>query len=520
MKRTLFNFLIPMLLAGGVSQSLSAETWGEWEDYATGTYDAHFWYRSPMKDLQVRRRVSTSNPQREQYMVVGLFGQTPGCAPVDLVIDVNRAVPGPTSRDVSMWVDDQYIESYDVYGENKEIYLCDGYTYYDTYFPSNPEYAMQYEDASYFREETGVFNIYAYYHYPDGTVPFLDAFYQDKAQGPETLTLHGAQFRNYTADVRILGVRSSESGTVMETDVNLNDLGKVRLCALPGTLSDVRSVAERLSRGEGDYEEIAESGNCDVPMENVAGKHTLVYLTILPDGTAYQYGSEEYEYDPNWISLGQGELTDGFISRFLETDMTVNHGYRFEESDFTYPVEIEESTETPGLYRVVNPYGETSPYYGLDYSVLTLDKRKRHCLTINASDPDCVYVEDSESGFYYGTYPLVLYSEAYDYLAEGYSKDQVPEELWGKKRGDVIEFPDGSEGAGVLCAKILGSPADIWGRQLRLLLPGSSEVAGMPENEYEPTVWYDIHGRRVSRPSEKGLYVKRTGSETRKVLIN
>ena len=54
---------------------------------------------------------------------------------------------------------------------------------------------MQYEDASYMRQETGTFVIYSYYHYPDGTIPFLDAFYQDNAQGVETLRLHDPQFK-------------------------------------------------------------------------------------------------------------------------------------------------------------------------------------------------------------------------------------------------------------------------------------------------------------------------------------
>lgn len=519
MNKTIFRNILSFTIAASAALTATAITWGEWEDFATGTYDAHYWYRSPMRDLEVRRRVSTSDPLREQYMVVGLFGQTPGCAPVDLIIDVNKGVPGPTSRDYSMWVDDKYIESYDVYGERKDIYLCDGYTYYDNYFPMNPDYAMQYEDASYYREETGTFNIYAYYHYPDGTVPFLDAFYQDQAQGPETLTLSGPQFKNYTCDITGLKVMRTEDGAQMEADIQLNDLGTVRLCAVSGMVSDVRSVAERMSRGEGVYDDVTESGRFSIPTEDIPGIQTLVYLTYCPDGSTYQFGSQEYEYDPDWTSLGTAMFTDGFISKFLETDMTVNHGYQFEESDFTYPVEVEESMVTSGLYRLVNPYGTTSPYWNLDFSVLTLDKRKTHYLTINATDPDRVTVEYSNSGFYYGTEPLVLYSEAHDWLAEGYDAEQVPENLWGRMQDSVISFPDGEQGAGVLCAKINGSPADICGRALKVILPGGgSAVSSVIESEC-PVVWFDLQGRRVTAPSESGIYIRCHGGEKRKVVI-
>lgn len=519
MKNIILRKILALALTGSASLTGGAISWGEWEDFATGTYDAHYWYRSPMRDLQVRRRVSTSDPRREQYMVVGLFGQTPGCAPVDLIIDVNKGVQGPTSRDFSMWVDDQYIESYDVYGDRKEIYLCDGYTYYDNYFPMNPEYAMQYEDASYYREETGTFNIYAYYHYPDGTVPFLDAFYQDQAHGPETLTLNGPQFKNYTCDISGLKVIRSEAGARMEADIQLNDLGKVRLCAVAGAVSDVRSVAERMSRGEGEYEDVAESGRFSIPAEDIPGIQTLVYLTYRPDGSTYQFGSQEIEYDPDWMSLGTAMLTDGFISKFLEVDMTVNHGYQFEESDFTYPVEIEESLVTSGLYRLVNPYGETSPYWNLDFSVLTLDKRRTHYMTINASDADHVTVEYSNSGFYYGTEPLVLYSEAYDWLAEGYSMEQVPENLWGRMQDNVISFPDGQEDAGVLCAKINGSPADICGRALKVVLPGGGSKVSSVSESTGPVVWFDLQGRQVTSPSESGIYIRCQGMERHKVVI-
>ena len=116
-----------LMLFAAAPAAESAE-WTEWQDYAQGTFDAQWWYRKPMENLQVMRRQQTSNPDMVQFKVCGMFGDTPGCAPVDLVISANFAVQGPTAKDVSIWVDDQYIESYDISGKKTDIYMCDGYT--------------------------------------------------------------------------------------------------------------------------------------------------------------------------------------------------------------------------------------------------------------------------------------------------------------------------------------------------------------------------------------------------------
>ena len=73
-----------------------------------------------------------------------------------------------------------------------------------------------------------------------------------------------------------------------------------------------------------------------------------------------------------------------------------------------------------------------------------------------------MHVEYSDCGFFYGSYPLVLYSEAHDWLNEGYSADQVPESLWGKMKDGVITFDEGTADNNLLAAKILTSPAAIW----------------------------------------------------------
>lgn len=503
------------------SPSLQAQQWTDWEPFATGTFDAKYWYRSPIRDVNVSRRVQSSNPDREQYRLEGLFGGTEGSAPVDIVVDVNRAVAGPSQGDYSLWIDDQFVEAFDISGQRMEIRLCDGYTYYDNYFPSNPEYAMQYEDASYYREETGEFHIYSYYHYPDGTVPFLDSFYQDRAQGPETFIMKAPQFKDYTCTLEGLKVEKGEDGFPwLSCRVGLNDLSEVRLTAIAGKVDDIRSIADEMSRGQREYTSVMSDSDVRFRVEEVPGEFTLVYLTYKADGTPYQYASVGCTYEPDWHPLGQGMFTDGFISKFLEHDMTVNHGYTFGEADFTYPVEVQESLSQPGRYRIVNPYGATSPYFDLDFSVVTLDKRANHYMVFNATDPEKVSVEYSESGFHYGSEPVVLYSEAWDWLQEGYGASQVPETLWGKLYDGVIDFPDGTAEDWVLSARIMQSPASIYGRSLRLVLPDGSGLESIEAASEEGiSEWFTLQGVAVKVPEAPGMYIHRAEGRTSKVMV-
>lgn len=493
--------------------------WTEWTDYATATFDAQWWYRKPMENLKVMRRQSTSNADMVQFKVCGMFGDTPGCPPVDLIIGTNFGVQGPTARDVAAWVDDQYIESYDLYGDTKDIYLCDGYTYYDTFFPTDPDYAYAYEDATYFRPETGTFTIYSYYHYPNGDVPFLDAFYQDQAHGIETLRLIGPEFKNYTPEIADGKFEKVGDTPYYLCNVKIHDLSKVKMTVVGGSSIDARTVATGMHSGSVDHITVTADGEAKVPFDGMAGAHTLVYLTYDAEGNTYQFGQVALQYEPDWKALGTGTFTDGFISKFLEGDMHNNMGLFLDEEEFTYPVDVQESTVTPGRYRLVNPYGSTSPYWDLSFSVLNLNKKETHYLYIDATDADHVHIEYSDCGFYYGSEPLVLYSEAHDWLAEGYALADIPENLWGKLKDGVITFDAGSENDNLLSAKIMTSAAAISGRELVVKLPAAAIADVAADSADSPAEYYNLQGIRVANPAPGQLYIRRQGHTATKVIL-
>ena len=63
-------------------------------------------------------------------------------------------------------------------------------------------------------------------------------------------------------------------------------------------------------------------------------------------------------------------------------------------SPVTYDVEIEESTTTPGIYRLLNPYGPAFPYFDAE----SWDETRSFNLVIHAENPDAVYIKKQAIG--------------------------------------------------------------------------------------------------------------------------
>lgn len=145
------------------------------------------------------------------------------------------------------------------------------------------------------------------------------------------------------------------------------------------------------------------------------------------DATLYGDASTSFVvlYAP-WKSIGECKYTDGLISSLYNVD------------PLTYLVEVEESMTQPGLYRVVNPYGADYPYNEPgDY-----DPDNNYYLTINATDPTKVYLEESPTGCNWGNGEFIFYSIAGLRLAQG--NPAAAEGYYGTVKDGVITFPKGS----------------------------------------------------------------------------
>ena len=181
------------------------------------------------------------------------------------------------------------------------------------------------------------------------------------------------------------------------------DLTSVR--AAVGAGKDADSIAKAIDEGSIDYVEVDNSGSLKIPFgnNNETGDYTAVLVGYV-DGemkatasASFFYISSSTEYDPNegWTSLGYVDYTDAYVCAniFLESPIQ------------TYSLEIQQSNDDPGLYRLVNPYGEPYPYnYEGDYNAFV-----DSYLYFNMSDPSRVYILQSEQTLDWGEYGAMNY---------------------------------------------------------------------------------------------------------------
>ncbi len=146
----------------------------------------------------------------------------------------------------------------------------------------------------------------------------------------------------------------------------------------------------------------------------------------------------------SWTKLGQASMTDilGHVG------MPASDVFDFENQELLIPaqtrnVEIEASTDCPGLYRIANPFGKGYPMYD---KLTPLETDEDFYLYVDASDPSRVTIPFSLSGFYTDNGIGYITSQGYNY--KNINKDPVEEidlwngRTWGKMFDKKISFND------------------------------------------------------------------------------
>lgn len=172
-------------------------------------------------------------------------------------------------------------------------------------------------------------------------------------------------------------------------------------------------------------------------INTTAGYTSLV--TGLSDGTSYTvvvWGTNGYqtvtaavefatEKNPEvFKSLGMAQYTDDIV------------GPLFSAPTVTYEVEVQESVENPGKYRLVNPYGEAFPYNEPG----DWDASQDYYMVIDATDPAAVTIPMQSLGVDWGYGMMGVWCMVENYLAQGAPADYV-EPYYGTLKDGVITFP-------------------------------------------------------------------------------
>lgn len=218
--------------------------------------------------------------------------------------------------------------------------------------------------------------------------------------------------------------------------------------------SDVASFSCDVLPGALDKEQVdaaAEAIKADPDAEVYSDQTTYLTYSLEEEGTytlvAVGYDSEHneimrtsYQFDyatvqaaNPWKKVGEAGLTDAIVCSYYNVEV------------LTWDVQVEESTETPGVYRVVNPY--------LNWEYNTANKGELveagdHYMIIDASDPDYVHLEYSNLGVVMNSrYGAMAAWNLADYLIEqGKATEEAAKRagMYGVMSEGVITFPTGT----------------------------------------------------------------------------
>lgn len=300
-----------------------------------------------------------------------------------------------------------------------------------------------------------------------------------------------------------------------------DDIEKVKVAMVEGEYSS--EVVENIEGGAIQSDEITQSGEMLFPYEK-DGVFTFVAVPYFGgEAKKVEYLTKELSYKHyGWEDVGTAMYTEGFIA---DCEVTVDN-----MNVVTTSVAVQENTEKPGLFRLVDPYGPGYQYY--DESVYDLSHH--YYMEIDASDPDRVVLNEMSEGcglsLSFGR--TVLWSRAGYYLDEevGMSVEEVEAKgVYGKRVGNTITFPRNA-----LLIKFIDvfGVQDVWywancKGSFKVVLPESTGISSPVSSDADansksnaPAEYYTLDGIKVTKANlRKGVYVKKQGANTSKVLI-
>ena len=317
-------------------------------------------------------------------------------------------------------------------------------------------------------------------------------------------------------DITITPGEFNEEDNTLSVAVSVgSSCEKVRIGMFEGDYLTV--MTNSLKDGSADYKEITASGEVKFPLE-ADGVYTFVALPYYQgepiDPTIY---TQEFAYLlDGWTSLGMAKYKEGIL---CDLDKEVIVGLTSVE----YDVEIQESTDIPGFYRLVDPYAvDVYPYA----TTQNFDSSHKHYLEFDATDPDCVlikYMADG-CGLDFGGGIMEIWSKAdRDIEENGKSKETVKAEgkYGGTLKDGVLTFPKES----LLCYFPMFLAYPYWGNctnQFKLTMPegytGIERTTTAKENN--KVEYFTLDGIKV--PASKlthGMYIVRQGNKSYKTIV-
>jgi hypothetical protein len=322
---------------------------------------------------------------------------------VDLNIYMDKSVVYEDGT-YSVTVPDTFIGY--VHSTYGNVYVADIYTYTG---------AEKYADYSYYDPEKGTFYLCLVYYCDEGVF----------ANGYETFQLAG--FPDYDVSIDYQGTFTDADETQTQAIFNVSVGADATAIVALTSGEDYQSLIKGIAGGTITGTELSAGENQTVALNvSGAGTYTVAAVTFA-DGSAQMYDYKTFTIstgtvennDDDWVSIGNADFVDGWLLAGLQD----NQGNSFDPFDYIWTVPVQESVSTPGLYRLVNPYGEDSFLGTIN------ENTKKTYITVDVSDPSLVVIEPQYSGFTSTSMGMgdfyICNIEGYYYSTGEYSKAEL-----------------------------------------------------------------------------------------------
>ncbi len=309
----------------------------------------------------------------------------------------------------------------------------------------------------------------------------------------------------------------NSEGNAIITVVAGADVASMKWILMPGKFPASAENLDYLD-ASGQLGELPGSGIYQVPANGDDGWFTFFALAYDADNKMVA-GKTAYAYKVSanadqWKSIGNAIFVEGIITDFYANAFVDENGNAIEVA---YEVPVQESIVTPGLYRLVNPYGEGTPLAQLN--IHPTDEGIDHYLIINATDPNKVFVDMSPLGVDVGNGDALVCSlkcinPQYDTEIYCGILDSATRQIIFPAKS-IVYAESGSDPSFNSKWYYVNNKG-----QLQITLPDTTGVEGIVVDDANaPAEFFNLQGQRVAEPVKGNLYIKRLGAATSKVVF-
>lgn len=287
------------------------------------------------------------------------------------------------------------------------------------------------------------------------------------------------------------------------------DIAKVKYVVVPNYQEDeIMGALGEVAESGFDF---APRGDFSYDMSE-ANKETIILVGLNRDGQQVAYAWSSYYFLDDdataWEDCGKATLNVGFMKSMYNVE------------DESLEVTLQRNVKTPSIIRIVGPF-ENSKYNGSNRHNCGL----LHYITVNATDPKCIYVQEGPVGVDYGNGLIRLSSTAEYYLGAGFDWEEIVELECGAVLGEdnVLTFPNES----LLISMFNYSNGDwfmVQNADTSIKLPADFDLLGVSDitiddNADAPTRVYNLQGIPINNPEAGQVYIVVRGNHSSKVVF-